>query len=404
MVAASYASDLTDIVAPAFTTTNWGAFGGGASGLNAETDYYIIDSTCLSKNAWASDYRGMLFDNGATIAIPSGDAVYTWLTHQTINSVGTLAQGGLRVCMGNNDTENQFDEWNVSGSDLIIYDDRWLCAVVDPTITPDANNSASAPYDFFGAGANLPAGGPTKGAPFAIGAIRYGREFQVINGDGTGYGTFDGAAVYNDASTRRYGQFAESKGTYSLQGLFVMGTATAVDFRDTNRVIFIADTRKVTSTFNGFEVRNASSRVDWTNIAMQALGTVSRGYFEMVDNADVNIVNCTFDDMSTFTFLSNGSATGCTWRGCDQIDAGGANLTNGTVSGYGDGAGGASDSSALIWNVATDPDGLLDGMEFTQGATATHAIEFGLTSPTTMTFRSGPSMASTISAWRRLVS
>jgi hypothetical protein len=46
----------------------------------------------------------------------------------------------------------------------------------------------------------------------------------------------------------------------------------------------------------------------------------------------------------------------------------------------------ASDSSALVWNLATDPDGYLDNMSFIAGSTYTnHAIEFGLSSPLTMT-------------------
>jgi hypothetical protein len=46
---------------------------------------------------------------------------------------------------------------------------------------------------------------------------------------------------------------------------------------------------------------------------------------------------------------------------------------------------GSSDTSALVWNTNVDPDGKLDGSTFTKGAGTTHAIEFGTTSPTTMT-------------------
>ena len=385
MAAPSYATDLTDIVAPPITTGDWDAFGGGASGLNAETDYFIIDSTCMSKNAWAGDYRGMVYDNTTDLTIPSGDAIFIWLTHLTPNSLSSEAAGGLRVIMADSSTEASFDEWYVGGSDTVVYDDRWICAVVDPTETPDNDNGAAADYSWFGAGANLPTGGPTKGSPFAIGAIRYGREFQCTDGDlANGYATFDGAATFNDNTTRRLGQMQLSGGTYKMQGLFVMGTAsTAVDFRDSNRTIFVARTPKVPLAFNGFEVRNASSRVDWTAVTIEALGTQSPGYFEMIDAADVNLSGCNFVNLSTFVFQSTGSAQDCSWRGCDQITAAGADLTGSSVSGYE----GTADTSALIWNVATNPDTLLDGMTFTKGTAATHAIEFGTTSPTSITLR-----------------
>ena len=41
----------------------------------------------------------------------------------------------------------------------------------------------------------------------------------------------------------------------------------------------------------------------------------------------------------------------------------------------------------MIYNVNADPDGELDNAEFVKGTAATHAIEFGTTSPLTMTIR-----------------
>jgi hypothetical protein len=44
-----------------------------------------------------------------------------------------------------------------------------------------------------------------------------------------------------------------------------------------------------------------------------------------------------------------------------------------------------ANTSALIWNDNTNPNGLLDGLTFTKGTNAHHAIEFGTNSPLTMT-------------------
>ena len=403
MAAPSYVSDLTDIIVPN-GTTNWNAFGGGASGLNDESDYYIVDSSCVSKNAWANDYKGMIYDNGATLTIPFGDAVFVWITHLTPNSLAAASAGGIRVVMADNTTEAQFDEWYIAGSDTIIYDKRWICAPVDPSIAPNNDGSAAADYQYFGGGANLPTGGPTKGAPFAIDAIRYGREFQCTGGDlANGYATFVGAAAYNDDSTRRYGQIQLSGGVYQLQGMFVMGTAsTAVDFRDSNRsVVFLNNGGNVSRAFHGFEIRNGKSRVDWNNITIESFGRsraagtnhnddLRTGSFEMIDKADVNIDGCTFVNMQDFTFLDSASATNCTWRGCAVINAGGADLSGGTVSDFewlDNGLGMPIDPEALLWNVATDPDTLLQDMTFTKGTATTRAIRFGTSSPTSITLR-----------------
>lgn len=388
MAVPAYTSDLTDIVAPTMIVGEWTAYGGGGAALDASdpSDYFIIDSNCIAKGAWASDYKGILYDNTTDITVPAGDALFVWLTHLTANSLATEAAGGLRVVCGDSATESALDEWYVGGSDTVLYDDRWLCAVVDIDETPDNDNAATQDYSWFGAGANLPTGGPTKGDPFGIGAIRYGREYQCTAGEAADYATFDGAATYNDDSTRRYGQFQLSKGTYSMQGLFVMGTAvTAVDFRDSNRVIFVARTPKVGAGFNGFEVRNASSRVDWTNVSIQALGTQSPGYFEMIDDATVNFTTCTFTDLGTFIFDSNATVLGCVWRSCGQITGAGGDFTGSSIAAYT----GVANTSSFVWNLATDTDGNLDEMEFTQDATvAHHAIEFGALIPASITLRS----------------
>jgi hypothetical protein len=47
----------------------------------------------------------------------------------------------------------------------------------------------------------------------------------------------------------------------------------------------------------------------------------------------------------------------------------------------------AADASALNWDLATDPDGYLDNMDFSIGGNAHHAIEFGTSVPATMTIR-----------------
>jgi len=46
-----------------------------------------------------------------------------------------------------------------------------------------------------------------------------------------------------------------------------------------------------------------------------------------------------------------------------------------------------ADTGALVYNIATDPDGETDNMVFSKGALAHHAIEFGTSAPATMTVR-----------------
>lgn len=154
-----------------------------------------------------------------------------------------------------------------------------------------------------------------------------------------------------------------------------MGTSgTAVDFRDSNRTIFIRNTRRVSAGFNAFDIQNASSRVDWTNISISALGTQSRGTFTVTDNADVNFDSCTFTDMNTFGFLANSAVIDSTFRRCNEITAPGSVFTGTLIATPTV----AADSYALRWNPSTaqDTNGYLDNMAFTKGTNAHHAIRF----------------------------
>jgi hypothetical protein len=87
--------------------------------------------------------------------------------------------------------------------------------------------------------------------------------------------------------------------------------------------------------------------------------------------------------MDTFVFLSTSDVLECIFRRCGQITAPGTDLRGSQFIDYT----GAADTSAVVWDVATDTDGLLDSCVFDRGTNAHHAIELGTTSPTNLTFR-----------------
>lgn len=381
MAVPTYATDLTDIIADMASTTGWTAIGTPAALTAPETDYFIQGSNCISKGSWSTAIRGMIYDNGASFTVPTSGAVLAWLAYQATNSLDTTVGGGIRVIIGSG--SGDYDHFYVGGSDTLKFD-IWAPYVVDPnTATADTTTGTpSGTEQYVGGLADIPASGPSKGSPFAVDALRYGRcELRYTNGQTADYANFDGAAVYAGATIRQWGLLDSVGGVYYMQGFHSFGlTGTAVDFRDSNRAIFIRDTAKVVAAFNRLEMINSGSNVEWTNIAITALGTQSPGTFIVTAGA-FTAIGCTFVDMGTFTFLSTSEASLCIFRGCDQITAPGSDMTGSNVSGYE----GTANTSALVWDVATDPDGLLDDMAFTMGTTLTHAIEFGTTSPLSMT-------------------
>lgn len=387
MAAASYTTDLTTID-PADSTTGWAestdtAWDDGGS-ATLDTDYpYLQNTGAVSQQMTKATICSLLYNNGSGITLPTDGAFLVWQIWTAPGSTfDTLANGGLRVLVGS--ALNAFKWWSVGGNDFgrSPYG-GWQNHAVNTTVTASGTvGSPSSTLQYIGAAVNVLTG-IGKGNPHAVDALRYGRCEARIAGGTTPdpNATFSGLATQNDTSANRWGLFQRIPGGYLWKGLLIFGYAAAVDFRDSNTQILTDDTRQVTAGFNKVEIRNGSSRVDWTNVTWKALGTVSKGALEVVDDCDVNINNCTWDGWNTFIFKAASDVLASTFRNCRQITANGANFSGTLFTGYE----GTADTGYLSWNTSAATNGRLDGCEFVKGTAATHAIEFGASAPLTMT-------------------
>jgi hypothetical protein len=393
MAAPTYATDLT-LIDLADAVTNWAESsdanwddGGSPS---QELDYFIHNggtAACISATASVAkgNHSTLIANNGSGVTIPTDGAFLIWCYFQAPNVLDTLANGGLKAICGSG--LGAFYYWNVGGSNFGRNPyGGWENFAVDPAQTVDGTvGSPTSTKQYFGMAHKI-LSAIQKGNPFGVDVVRYGRcEARFTNGDlSNGYCTLAGFAAANDAVGARWGLIQAIPGGYLWKGLMTIGYSTAADFRDSDFSVLIDDVRKVSSAFNKIEVRQSGTRLDWTDGKIEALGTVSRGSFAMIDAADVNWLRMTFKGMDTFSFLSTGEALDCIFSGCNAITMAGAGKLNGssirtpTV---------AADTSAVIWNLATDPDGYLDDMSFSLGGNAHHAIEFGTSSPLSITLR-----------------
>ena len=393
MAAPAWATDLTDIQTDPTATTNWTALGGGAAGLNAETDDYVQGGgtpSCLSKNAWTNAVKGMIYVPGGSWTIPTDGIIMAWLKYMAPPSLATKANGGMAFLVGS--SASNYARYYFGGSDDLIFQ-TFQPIVVDPNnATADSTvGTPSGTEAAVGVEANLPTtAGPTKGSPLLIDAIRYGRHtLSYTLGDATpnGPNTFALAQATANSLANRWGNIEFRQGSYLVQGFHSIGTSgTAVYFRDSNKVIFIRAsgannlTNDAVSTgYTRFEILNASSDVEWDNITFQALGTRARGVFVHTAGA-FSAFFCQFVGVDTFTLLSSSVMTDCIFRGTNAITAPGSDLRRSSVLVPTV----AADAAAVIWNVATNPSGLLDDMTFSKGSAAHHAIEFGASAPTTI--------------------
>lgn len=391
MAAATYATDLTTVdqanttwVEP--TATGWT----NVSSMNAgtDTDNYIQGTTSTScAQATKTGVGGAMTPAVSDPSIPADGAALIWCFCSAIGVLETESAGGYRVIIGN-DTAN-FYGWSVFGKDTLPYS-GWQCIAVNPanTVTRDwTAGSPSGAWTRFGAAWNITVT-PSRGFPFAIDCVRAGRcEARFSGGTSPDAAcTFQGFATvndYNDGTNgyNRWGLIQGIAGGFLFQGLMTIGYGAACRFTDSNVSVSIANTKKVTPAFNRIEIRNASTEVNWNNVSFLALGMVSKGQLEIIDDCDVNIDNCTFQKMDTFIWKSLSSVLTSRFIQCGQITSGGANFSGSAFSGYE----GSSDTSYLIWSTNVDTNTRLDNCTFTKGSTATHALQINDTGLTSLT-------------------
>ncbi len=341
MAAPSYTTDLATFN-DCTSETGWVEMQGMAvgGGVDLDTDLGIVSDRCISELIRKTGLASLAYNNGSGVTIPTNGGFFVWSKYQAPNSIQTRANRGITVVIGSSTTV--WGTFNMDGSDTYPYG-GWVNYFVDPTLTPDdTSGTYNTTYQYCGTGINV-VNYVSKGNPHSIDFMRYGRgESRFTDGDlGNGYATFAGFAAVNDvAATARWGLFSDQGGSYLWKGLMSLGlTSTSVDMRDSNISITIDDTIKASSGFNRIEVHNVSSNVEWNSINITKVGTISKGEFEVIDNATVDLTNCVFTKMSTFIFQSNSTLNDCSFLSCELVTQGSADIdgciftnTTGTVA------------------------------------------------------------------------
>jgi len=385
MAAPNYGTDLTPItLCDSGTFLEFTGYTAGTISTVPETDYYIQGGGCVSSTC-KTTLNSIGFNYGSGVTVPTDGAVYFWQFCGVPTSMNTFNNGGQRCIIGSG--TGDFKVWYSGGNDYFPNPyGGWKNVAIDPTVTADLTaGTPDGTLQYFGVALNLPTTYPSKGAMFGMDAIRYGRgELRVYNGEEADPATFTGMAAANDDINARWGIFQYYAGAFLFKGLITLGYGAAVYFVDANKIVLIDDTPRCGANFNRIEVDQSGSVVSLTNCVFSALGSTSKGRFEMLANAEVSIAGCLFKDMDTFTFMSNADIQGTTFLRCGQITAPGCILKTGVI----DRSAVAADASAVVWNVNTDPGdataGYLDNLTFNIGDNAHHAIEFGTTSPLSM--------------------
>lgn len=321
-----------------------------------------------------TDLSTIQWDHPSSSVNVSNQHIRVWDNFAAIANLDTETNNGMEFYAGDG-TNTAY--WVAYGSDT--YTGGWKNYVIDIESTPASGSVNTAAVTLMGMRFNRTSA-PANKVNSWIDYLRYGDGYYATGG--TSGDEIDLAGINTQDVTNAYGIVTESEGIYFCWGALTIGNgATTTWFEMIGEVLVFPDA-DVSTTLYKIVGAGSGCRVNIEDSVIQA----STGKSAIIDMDDTNLVSMTlknsFLTRSGEIRLKSGQIfTGNTCNDCGQILAAGADCRNTTVKNYE----GTANTSALVWTPATDPDGLLDGMTFEMGATLTHAIEFGTSSPLTMT-------------------
>src|SRR3989344_12906 len=361
-----------------------------------------------------------IFDSYVAYSDDLSDAViYCWVFSRLALGNTTDANGGLMVSVGE---ATNLGAWKVAGADLAAFrhdagPTGWQCPALDTTSLPAsplsrAGSAASVNFSAVtrvGTTVNSLVAAPGMNPTYLVDIIRVlditdtafnNCAISVIGGTSGDPGTFAeiAAADRSTATLAAHGLVRQlATGAFGCQGPLRFGDGvgtTSSWFEDVNATLVFESRGFRTTLYKIFITDNGTGTATFilTNCALIAPTGVGASFDSLTDT-DVTAVTVTGRRIDGFTggigvgggarqvfttcTFSNGGAVSVTSQ---SVDFTGSSVTGSTV---------AANTSALIWNVDTDTDGLLDNMTFSKGTNAHHAIEFGtaLTLPKSITLR-----------------
>jgi hypothetical protein len=331
-----------------------------------------------------------------------GDHLFGWLS--VFAAFDTLAAGGIGIAVVDDLATDSIGRWYVGPQEG--YLGGWASYVINPAADFDEVVAGTAVWTLGGNPAQL-SGVDGFGAHWTttvvitgntdnafLDAFSVGQGYNVTLGDaGSAEGKFsDFIAFENTVTTGRFGGLREVSGILFPKcklSIGIVSGAGNTEFIDTGftvawekQTLSDGTSSAVAAGFYELLFQQGSGTTDVTLTQGTLLAAAPHRValnFAGINSATLTSVNVDRPDAITLD-------TAVVWTdsvitNAEQITAAGADFLRNTVSGYE----GTADTSVLIWDVATDPNTHLDDCDYTMGTALTHAIEFGLLSPLTMT-------------------
>jgi hypothetical protein len=401
-------------VAEANATNDTGTWGndGGGGGVADEPDFYYQGGTgaFTAQSRKVSTSRiGRNYTHGSGTDMTATDRATCLMKLQVTNKDALLSRtspsAGLKVGSGS----SAHYEYYLWGNDNYPKRGGWQLIAVDPNVSGYRNATTGSPsltgvlyWSFL---ADFSA--TSKSENIMIDAIDVGAGLHLTGGDGV---STDG--VFQDFIDSDEGTSGNEWGYVSTEGDFILingrlsigentsETAVATGFTDSAQVLAWRN-GLVATGYNKLRLNlgSATTVIDISDCFLKGQGeennAAGRGYTTTEDtrpqlevtgtSGSATLDGNSFDNFGTIDLNGAVTFTNNIIRTSGQIDlnAGNCDMTGTSVLT----AAIAADASAVVWDSSTDPDGYLEDMIFTKGANAHHAVEFGTSSPTSITVR-----------------
>lgn len=335
-----------------------------------------VEGTNSMSGIFRADGEQGYYDAGTAPVSAAGKTVRGWILSNSIAYMGTEAVDGYKLLMydGTN-TELK----TIFGSDT--YPGGWFNYIWD---CDDFTTLTLANVQRWG----VEAGHATNARNVTntwMDAIRYLDGYSMTGGT-----SGDPVRLADIAATDKVDALwicSEFQGVYFATGTIQFGTgATAHHFVMDGQVLVFTE-QSVAAGLYSLSGVGSGTNITIVSSVLRSTGVGDNTRF-IVDFSDATLASCVFTDnlvvrASTVDFASGVDARNNVFDDCGQISPQGADMRGSSVLNYE----GTANTSALIYDETADPDGEFDDMSFTKGTAATHAIEFGLNSPTAITLR-----------------
>jgi hypothetical protein len=307
-----------------------------------ETDYFYQGTASVSAQVKTAETGFYYNPGGANLSSPQR----VWLLKAIITNPAALDGNGLLSRIGHLLPTPAYHVYNIYSASTYPIQGGWQIIPIDPNVsvhrtsTVGSPNLASVTWMGLRADCSVTAKAPNL-AMDAVDVITNGTGLTLTGGDGGSTdGTFNDFVTSDEGTSgNRWGVVSTREGVLYVNGVLTIGTATATEFTDSNRVLVFPSSR-VDTGFCGvdFGLQSASTIITVSNSVFRGRGTQGTpdtrpDYTVTGTSGTLSITGSTFNTFRNIDLTSKATFTSCSFLSGLKLTQSSGVLTSCVISG-----------------------------------------------------------------------